>query len=113
RQVGKVAVEPGGWAFAGLLNRMDREFERDPAGLADAFTNALEFPVHPIQEDRKSTRLNSSHVKISYAVFCLKKKKKGHVTYKVSSKCSIEYDKIAKRAQTKFTHRAIPFSNRL
>src|SRR5207302_9176681 len=30
----------------------------------------------PIPEDRKSTRLNSSHVKISYAVFCLKKKKK-------------------------------------
>src|SRR5690606_40865096 len=27
------------------------------------------------KEDRKSTRLNSSHVKISYAVFCLKKKK--------------------------------------
>src|SRR5690606_41985375 len=27
--------------------------------------------------NRKSTRLNSSHVKISYAVFCLKKKKKG------------------------------------
>src|SRR5690606_39660615 len=29
-----------------------------------------------IAQDRKSTRLNSSHVKISYAVFCLKKKKK-------------------------------------
>src|SRR3712207_9342126 len=28
------------------------------------------------QEDRKSTRLNSSHANISYAVFCLKKKKK-------------------------------------
>src|SRR5699024_11752005 len=28
-----------------------------------------------IREDRKSTRLNSSHVSISYAVFCLKKKK--------------------------------------
>src|SRR5690606_20658560 len=28
--------------------------------------------------DRKSTRLNSSHVKISYAVFCLKKKKKNY-----------------------------------
>src|SRR5207253_10853637 len=28
------------------------------------------------EEDRKSTRLNSSHVAISYAVFCLKKKKK-------------------------------------
>src|SRR5215510_16038762 len=30
----------------------------------------------PAQVDRKSTRLNSSHVAISYAVFCLKKKKK-------------------------------------
>src|SRR3989442_6451070 len=28
------------------------------------------------RKDRKSTRLNSSHVRISYAVFCLKKKKK-------------------------------------
>src|SRR5690554_7667445 len=28
------------------------------------------------RQDRKSTRLNSSHVRISYAVFCLKKKKK-------------------------------------
>src|SRR5690554_6962216 len=30
----------------------------------------------PFRTDRKSTRLNSSHVRISYAVFCLKKKKK-------------------------------------
>src|SRR3989442_8234807 len=30
----------------------------------------------PDPQDRKSTRLNSSHVRISYAVFCLKKKKK-------------------------------------
>src|SRR5438045_4586237 len=30
------------------------------------------------EEDRKSTRLNSSHLGISYAVFCLKKKKKKH-----------------------------------
>src|SRR5690606_40926324 len=29
-----------------------------------------------LREDRKSTRLNSSHVKISYAVFCLKKKRR-------------------------------------
>src|SRR6266511_1628717 len=33
-------------------------------------------PSRPLWEDRKSTRLNSSHVKISYAVFCCKKKKK-------------------------------------
>src|SRR3712207_8938679 len=32
------------------------------------------------QEDRKSTRLNSSHANISYAVFCLKKKKKQTVS---------------------------------
>src|SRR5207249_11410864 len=31
---------------------------------------------HAPERDRKSTRLNSSHVSISYAVFCLKKKKK-------------------------------------
>src|SRR5436190_10437181 len=33
------------------------------------------------QEDRKSTRLNSSHTVISYAVFCLKKKKKTETLY--------------------------------
>src|SRR5258708_30348233 len=33
-------------------------------------------PVKHLVEDRKSTRLNSSHQIISYAVFCLKKKKK-------------------------------------
>src|SRR2546430_10727816 len=32
-------------------------------------------PVRPSRPDRKSTRLNSSHSQISYAVFCLKKKK--------------------------------------
>src|SRR2546430_5063346 len=32
-----------------------------------------------LQADRKSTRLNSSHSQISYAVFCLKKKKKMHI----------------------------------
>src|SRR5256885_6395453 len=35
----------------------------------------LELAGHPVAEDRKSTRLNSSHLVISYAVFCLKKKK--------------------------------------
>src|SRR5690349_23431425 len=34
-----------------------------------------------IRRDRKSTRLNSSHVEISYAVFCLKKKKKKNKTH--------------------------------
>src|SRR5215475_15693618 len=36
--------------------------------------------------DRKSTRLNSSHVKISYAVFCLKKKKKKNINIPTQKK---------------------------
>src|SRR5690606_41960125 len=36
---------------------------------------AANYPLTEDDLDRKSTRLNSSHVKISYAVFCLKKKK--------------------------------------
>src|SRR5690606_41857742 len=39
----------------------------------DVFTAVL-AEAHRSRGDRKSTRLNSSHVKISYAVFCLKKK---------------------------------------
>src|SRR3712207_8215365 len=38
----------------------------------------LQTGVDP-EADRKSTRLNSSHANISYAVFCLKKKKKMHI----------------------------------
>ena len=36
----------------------------------------LEVQKQQFKEDRKSTRLNSSHLVISYAVFCLKKKKR-------------------------------------
>src|SRR5439155_26507422 len=52
---------------------------RDAAGelLAVDRQRAAGRHLHPVRdlEDRKSTRLNSSHVAISYAVFCLKKKK--------------------------------------
>src|SRR5690554_6968690 len=40
--------------------------------------------------DRKSTRLNSSHVRISYAVFCLKKKKKKKKKNKIKKKKKIK-----------------------
>src|SRR5688572_32403637 len=39
----------------------------------------------PLRVDRKSTRLNSSHSQISYAVFCLKKKKKKSNITKIST----------------------------
>src|SRR5256884_7208918 len=47
-------------------------------------TKIVSFCQHCNWRDRKSTRLNSSHGYISYAVFCLKKKKKNihnHTTY--------------------------------
>src|SRR5437868_9459515 len=53
----------------------DRKLRRgaDLDGGADAMARRH---LRPRRQDRKSTRLNSSHVSISYAVFCLKKKKK-------------------------------------
>src|SRR3712207_7861238 len=41
-------------------------------------------PEPPAREDRKSTRLNSSHANTSYAVFCLKKKKINRIVYTCS-----------------------------
>src|SRR2546428_8993534 len=42
--------------------------------------------IKEVLEDRKSTRLNSSHDQISYAVFCLKKKKKTNNTHRVEAR---------------------------
>src|SRR3712207_8096599 len=39
----------------------------------------IETTTGPLGQDRKSTRLNSSHANISYAVFCLKKKKRSRI----------------------------------
>src|SRR2546430_13091541 len=57
-----------------VVDGRDGQKER---GLAGFKQGALEFPRSwPAgSQDRKSTRLNSSHSQISYAVFCLKKKK--------------------------------------
>src|SRR2546421_9161109 len=49
-----------------------------PGAAASCAVNAkstISIPVTAVTIDRKSTRLNSSHDQISYAVFCLKKKK--------------------------------------
>src|SRR5437899_6769337 len=51
-------------------------------------------PIGPPQIDRKSTRLNSSHLGISYAVFCLKKKKKKRIIQIKAQKiqCSLKQE---------------------
>src|SRR5699024_12748922 len=56
----------------------DERFATNAARVAnrDTLVPALrQITIKRSTEDRKSTRLNSSHVSISYAVFCLKKKK--------------------------------------
>src|SRR5947208_11000538 len=50
---------------------------------AASFTNMKVGQISSAGIDRKSTRLNSSHQIISYAVFCLKKKKKEYIMNKV------------------------------
>src|SRR5262245_64889099 len=48
---------------------------RGSPGRSSWDTRSTRAPCRPCGADRKSTRLNSSHLGISYAVFCLKKKK--------------------------------------
>src|SRR2546430_8445275 len=57
--------------------------EPNHPGIAHYLIHAYDKP------DRKSTRLNSSHSQISYAVFCLKKKKKNKDTELHNKKCNM------------------------
>src|SRR5690349_23086005 len=65
--------------LADVLVVHDLERQRAEGGVVGGFAllGRLRLGVDALhrREDRKSTRLNSSHVEISYAVFCLKKKK--------------------------------------
>src|SRR5690606_39476397 len=64
----RLIVEVDGFAHDNA-ERAARDALRDQALIEKGY-DVLRLPA----SDRKSTRLNSSHVKISYAVFCLKKK---------------------------------------
>src|SRR3712207_8528872 len=75
-----ITPEGGAWLFLAIGNTMDLarligeapdEYDRGCHGMVEVAKRAL--MAEPA--DRKSTRLNSSHANISYAVFCLKKKK--------------------------------------
>src|SRR5699024_11253364 len=56
-------------------NPVFRSTYRSGGGIGRHVGLKIQWPATSVRVDRKSTRLNSSHVSISYAVFCLKKKK--------------------------------------
>src|SRR2546421_7108477 len=67
------AIETGPSTSGAVGNGWGIDFATPPQIRSSPFCIAIHTPII----DRKSTRLNSSHDQISYAVFCLKKKKKG------------------------------------
>src|SRR5690349_24505134 len=80
-----IGVKAAGTLSTGYLNALAYAKERvqgaDLTQMTDKTAPRVTIMHHPdvrrsllLQKDRKSTRLNSSHVEISYAVFCLKKK---------------------------------------
>src|SRR2546430_10826424 len=64
------------------------KLEQTPAGSYYNLSQGVFYPDSLSSSDRKSTRLNSSHSQISYAVFCLKKKNSAieHI-----SQCDLSY----------------------
>src|SRR3989454_8796823 len=73
----RIAVEHGGVILRPVVAELPVRLRR-----VDVVPEGVEQPLvtHLPGVDRKSTRLNSSHLVISYAVFCLKKKKKNKTT---------------------------------
>src|SRR5256885_9745702 len=67
----------------GQEGRDDRELERERKARQDLVDDRTAGPER--RTDRKSTRLNSSHLVISYAVFCLKQKTRSLDTLRVRS----------------------------
>src|SRR3712207_7251401 len=67
------------------VDSRDRAGPREAGGVVAVGRPDVHEHGRPAGEDRKSTRLNSSHANISYAVFCLKKKKIGLVMREIKT----------------------------
>src|SRR5699024_12050188 len=77
---------------SGILVQVPLPKQIDENKVLEAIAPHKDVDGYSPVKDRKSTRLNSSHVSISYAVFCLKKKKK-----KRNTNTQITRSKIGKR----------------
>src|SRR3712207_9535511 len=76
-------IDLSGASPTGLSDIHARRWDEEALAIAGVRPEQLAEVVpttHRAGSDRKSTRLNSSHANISYAVFCLKKKKTQHVS---------------------------------
>src|SRR6202046_5816561 len=67
---------------------------------ANYMRTACHFPAFYVLLDRKSTRLNSSHRTISYAVFCLKKKR----VSRHARRCRVDLCALLSRSLTPLSH---------
>src|SRR5256885_13086590 len=76
----RIQLKPGNLQRAAKLIRLCRRTVHSHL----SFRHCVEPGGLSVSRDRKSTRLNSSHLVISYAVFCLKKKKQYFTSYNVS-----------------------------
>src|SRR5256885_7249678 len=71
-------------------SRSPRASTTSPPSTSGLIASPLEVPQSVSVTDRKSTRLNSSHLVISYAVFCLKKKKnKNDISFSFYQICEV------------------------
>src|SRR5437868_11955298 len=70
----KIEIADGAVTATGPLGTQVAKFPPVIGAQVEDATLRLVRPSDEREQDRKSTRLNSSHVSISYAVFCLKKK---------------------------------------
>src|SRR5438132_10901932 len=73
-----------------LITRSSEFIPTTPRRECFPFCSQMSLPMRS-SRDRKSTRLNSSHTVISYAVFCLKKKKNDFQTKAVKAKMPAAY----------------------
>src|SRR2546426_9358789 len=87
------------------LFRSDPNFQQKVVdGLASGISEVVDLANQAVQNkinsklDRKSTRLNSSHLVISYAVFCLKKKKEKYVMLAGKQHLRTLHERYSRRA---------------
>src|SRR5256885_11290616 len=73
---------------AGSDDEVGVAFEPPPFDRDDVDVEFIGHPLSRLLSDRKSTRLNSSHLVISYAVFCLKKKIKHDTSQTVATEAA-------------------------